>query len=402
MITAFVNGPVFIGDGRILEKGTVIVEGQRIVKITAGEPSIPAEARRIDLSGHMLFPGFIDCHVHLCLDGSVNPVASINTQGLSMLTLKAADSARKTLMAGVTTVRDMGGMESVVISIRDAVRNGLIPGPRILASARLVCITGGHGWEIGGREADGPHEIRKAVREQIRAGCDIVKLMATGGVLTPGSEPGSPQMTQEELRAGIEEAHKAGRLTAAHAQGQSGIENAVRAGIDSIEHGIFLNEKIIALMLEKNTALIPTLSAPINILKGEGKPGVPDEIIKKTAQVKAAHVNSIIMAKSADITIAMGTDAGTPLNHHGQNLNEIKYMTEIGFSSEQALRAATQTASKIIGMEKDLGTLEQGKLADLVVVKGNPLTDIDLITDPINIVWVMQAGTLVKEAPPCL
>ncbi len=397
MITAFVNGPVFVGDGRFFDKGTVIVEGERIVRVAEGNASIPVDAHRIDLCDRMLLPGFIDCHVHLCLDGSANPEAAVSRYNLPMLTLQTSEFARNTLMAGVTTVRDMGGIEFVDISIRDAVRNGLIPGPRILASGRLVCMTGGHGWQIGGREADGPHEVRKAVREQIRAGCDVVKLMATGGVLTPGSEPGSPQMTEEELRAGVEEAHKAGRITAAHAQGTQGIKNAIRAGIDSIEHGIFLDEEAIALLAERNVALIPTLSAPINILRGGVESGVPEEAVEKTAQVKKSHFKSIVMAKEAEITIAMGTDAGTPLNRHGENLNEIKHMTEIGFSPEQALRAATQTAAKILLLEEELGVIEEGKLADLVAVRGDPLAEIDVLTDPDNIQLVMQAGHLVKE-----
>jgi len=397
MITAFVNGPVFIGNGRFFDKGTVIVEGERIVRVADGNASIPVDAHRIDLCNHMLLPGFIDCHVHLCLDGSANPAAAVSGYNLPMLTLQTSEFARNTLMAGVTTVRDMGGIEFVNISIRDAVRNGLIPGPRILASGRLVCMTGGHGWQFGGREADGPHEVRKAVREQIRAGCDVVKLMATGGVLTRGSEPGSPQMTDEELRAGVEEAHKAGRITAAHAQGTQGIKNAIRAGIDSIEHGIFLDEEAIALLAERNVALIPTLSAPMNILRGGVESGVPEEAVKKTAQVKKSHFKSIVMAKEAEITIAMGTDAGTPLNRHGENLNEIKHMTEIGFSPEQALRAATQTAAKILLLEEELGVIEEGKLADLVAVRGDPLAEIDVLTDPHNIQLVMQAGHLVKE-----
>jgi imidazolonepropionase-like amidohydrolase len=397
MITAFVNGTVFIGDGRILEKGTVIVDGRRIIKVSKSHSPIPIGAHRIDLSGHMMFPGFIDCHTHLCLDGSPDPVAGIQGLSVPMLTLRAAESARKTLMAGVTTVRDMGGVGHVEITIRDAVRQGLIAGPRILACGRLVCITGGHGWRIGGREADGPDEVKKAVREQIKAGCDGVKLMATGGVLTPGSEPGCPQMTEEELRAGIEEAHKAGRLTAAHAQGEKGIENAVNAGIDSIEHGIFLNERIIARMQEKKTALVPTFSAPLNILRGKGRPGIPDEVVTKTAQVKNTHFASMVMARKAGIPMAMGTDAGTPLNQHGDNLNEIIYMTQAGFTPEQAFRAATGIGAKILGIQKDLGTIEVGKLADLVVVQGDPLAEVDRLKDPVNILWIFQAGQQIKE-----
>lgn len=396
MITVFTNGPVFIGNGQILDKGTIIVEDDRITNVASGDTSIPANARCIDLSGHMLFPGFIDCHVHLCLDGSADPEAAVNRQSLSMLTLRAARAAKKTLMAGVTTVRDMGGIQGIDLGIRDAVDSRLIPGPRVLASGQLVCITGGHGWKIGGREADGPYEVRKAVREQLKSGCDLVKMMATGGVLTPGSAPGVAQMSEQELRAGVEEAHRAGRLTAAHAQGAEGIENALRAGIDSIEHGIFLNEALISLFLEKNTALVPTLSAPANILQAGTESGIPEEIVKKTAMVGKTHMQSITMAREAQVTIGMGTDAGTPFNRHGDNLNEIKYMTEIGFSPEQAITAATETAAKILGLQDRLGVIKEGYLADLVIVKGDPLAQIDLLTDSENIRTVMQTGKVVK------
>ncbi|MGD2127427.1 MAG: amidohydrolase family protein, partial [Desulfobacteraceae bacterium] len=305
MTTAFVDGPVFVGDGRVLERATVLVEGERIVKVSEGNVTIPEDARKISLAGRFLLPGFIDCHVHLCLDGSPDPIASLSSESVPMITLKAACFAWQTLMAGVTCVRDMGGKEEIDLVLRDAIRAGLISGPRMLASRQMICMTGGHGWPVG-READGPDDVRKAAREQIKRGADVVKLMATGGVMTPGVEPGAVQLTEEELRAGIEEAHKAGRKTATHAMGTQGILNALHAGIDSIEHGVFLDEETISWMTKRDVALVPTLSAQHHIERKGLTSGIPAFAVEKTQRVKPHHLESIRMARKAGVQIAMG------------------------------------------------------------------------------------------------
>jgi imidazolonepropionase-like amidohydrolase len=356
---------------------------------------MPKEARRIDLEGRSLLPGIIDSHVHLCLDGSPDPVGALIREPDPIITLKAAEFARRTLLAGVTTIRDMGGKGGIDLGLRTAIRSGLIPGPRMLASGRLICMTGGHGWQFG-READSPDEVRKAAREQIRAGADIVKLMATGGVMTPDVEPGSEQLTEEELRAGIQEAHKAGRRTATHAMGTQGILNALRAGIDSIEHGVFLNEEAVSLMVKKNVPLIPTLSALYHIEKKGIASGIPAFAVEKTLRLKPFHLESVRMAREAGVQVATGTDAGTPFNMHGENSGELMRLVEVGHSPMEALQAATQIAAKVIGWENDLGTIEEGKLADLIVVEGNPLEDIGLLLKAEAISLVMQGGKIVK------
>jgi imidazolonepropionase-like amidohydrolase len=299
-------------------------------------------------------------------------------------------------MAGVTTVRDMGAKDGIDFGLRQAINSGLIPGPRMLISGRLICMTGGHGWQIG-LEANGPDEVRKAAREQIKAGADIVKLMATGGVLTPAVEPGSEQFTEAELRAGVEEAHKAGKKTATHAMGTRGILNALKAGIDSIEHGVYLDDETVSIMVKRKTPLIPTISALYNIESKGVEAGIPEYAVQKTLKVKPFHLESIRMAREAGVPVAMGTDAGTPFNMHGENLGEIKLLVDYGgFSPMGAIEAGTRIAARVLGLEKELGTVAEGKVADLVMVEGNPLDNMDVLLNQESICLVMQGGKIVK------
>jgi imidazolonepropionase-like amidohydrolase len=396
MATAFVDGRVIVGDGRILERATVLVENEKIVKIAQNSLNIPKDTQKIPLDGQTLLPGFIDAHIHICMDGSPDPVAASLSESPTLTTLKAAHSARRTLMAGVTTVRDMGAKDGIDFGLRQAINSGLIPGPRMLISGRLICMTGGHGWQIG-LEANGPDEVRKAAREQIKAGADIVKLMATGGVLTPAVEPGSEQFTEAELRAGVEEAHKAGKKTATHAMGTRGILNALKAGIDSIEHGVYLDDETVSIMVKRKTPLIPTISALYNIESKGVEAGIPEYAVQKTLKVKPFHLESIRMAREAGVPVAMGTDAGTPFNMHGENLGEIKLLVDYGgFSPMGAIEAGTRIAARVLGLEKELGTVAEGKVADLVMVEGNPLDNMDVLLNQESICLVMQGGKIVK------
>jgi len=396
MAIAFVDGRVFVGDGRVLEKATVLVEDNIITRISKGDSKLSKNTIKIPMGDATLFPGFIDCHVHLVMGGSPDPMAAIVSESTAMTTIKGVINAQKTLKAGITTVRDLGGNAGIDLGLKKAIESGVFKGPRVLASGCPICMTGGHGWPMG-READGPDDVRRAAREQIKAGVDQVKFMATGGVLTPFVQPGSPQLTFEEMKAGIEEAHKAGKKTATHAMGSQGILDALHAGIDSIEHGIYLTDDIISLMLINNVYYIPTISAMYHIGKMGIAAGIPAWAVEKNNIVAPHHKESVKKAHKAGVAIAMGTDAGTPFNYHGKNLMEIPLLVRHGLSPMEALIAATGTASKVVGMQNQIGTIEQGKIADLVLVKNNPLDDIDILNESHAILRVMKGGKFIED-----
>jgi imidazolonepropionase-like amidohydrolase len=398
MAILFRNGKVIIGTGEIIEKGTVAIDANLITYVGITKKIQPSKKDTVfELPGKTILPGLIDCHVHLCLDGSPDPMTSIAKESISTITLKAARHARLTLEAGVTTIRDMGGKDYVDIAIRDGIESGLLQGPRMVCSGRAICMTGGHGWQFG-REANGVDGVREAAREQLRAGASLIKMMATGGVLTKGVDPGSAQFTLEELIAGVEEARKAGRRTATHAMGTEGIKNALWAGIHSIEHGVFLDEEAIELMLETKAYLVPTLSAPTQIIKAGTKKGVPAFAVEKSKSVSKTHFQSVKRAHQAGVPIAMGTDAGTPFNLHGENLKEMELLIKTGLTPMEAIVAATQTGSEVLdlGLGKKIGTLEKGKLADLIIVDGNPLQDIRILQETNKILAIMKEGHFYK------
>ena len=357
----------------------VVIEGGRISAVVpAGRH--PTDATVLHLEGLTLLPGLINAHVHLCLGGEPDPVKTLTEDSPATTAIKTVLRARQTVEAGVTTVRDLGGRDTIALALRDAVRAGLVPGPRVLAAARGICMTGGHGWRFG-READGPDDVRKAVREQLRAGADVIKILATGGVMTPGVEPGSPQLTLEEIRAAIEEAKKAGRRIAAHAQAEAGIGACVDAGITSIEHGIFLTEPIARKMAREGIALVATLVAPEQIVTHGIAAGIPEFAVRKSEAVRGRHTESFQLALRAGVPIAAGTDAGTPLNPHGSIVPELSLMVQAGMAPLEVIRSATSVAARVLGLEGDTGRIAPGLAADLVAVGGNPGERIEALDD---------------------
>jgi imidazolonepropionase-like amidohydrolase len=368
----------------------VILEEGRIGAVVADRDA--GDGTVVDLGGLTLLPGLFNCHTHLALSGSADPARALGDETYPMTVIEATLRARRSVEAGVTTIRDLGGREYAEMAVRDAVRGGLIPGPRILAAGRGVCMTGGHGWRLLGRQADGADEVRKAVREQLRAGADVIKLLATGGVMTAGVDPTSPQLTLEELRAGIDEAHKARRKAAAHAQAEDGIAFCLDAGIDTIEHGIFLTEALAGRMARQGTALVATLIAPHAIVEGGVAAGIPEFAVKKSAVVRDRHFESFRMAMRAGVRIAAGTDAGTPLNPHGSIVPELLLMAGAGMSPLEVIRSATSMAAAVTGLEQETGRIAPGLAADLLAVEGNPVESLKVL-DAVRL--VIAAGRTV-------
>lgn len=393
------KGNIIDGNGRLIENASILIEDRRITRI-GKDVKVPAEARVIECDCKTVMPGLIDAHVHLCLDASPDPEKRLSTETDFAITLRSAGHAHVSLMGGMTTVRDLGGKSYIDVSLRDAIADGLIAGPRLLISGKPITMTGGQGWSFG-READGPDEVRKAAREQLKAGADLVKVMATGGVMTKGVEPGSPQLTIEEMRAAVEEAHKAGKRISAHAQGTLGIKNALEAGVDSIEHGIFLDEETLGMMVEQGVFLVPTLSAPYHIVKFGTEAGVPEFAVEKTKRVMDRHLESFRDAHRAGVRIAMGTDAGTPFNKHGKNALELELMVKAGMSSMESIIAATKSSAILLGLDQEIGTIEEGKKGDVLVLDGDPLEDITVLQDQDRIEVIIQDGRIRKGKDEC-
>ena len=398
MSTPLVVRGALVVDGTGARPGlaTVVIEDGRISAIGPdARITIPKGATVIEGEGNALLPGLIDCHIHYCLDAGPDSLRSLEQDDPTVTAVKAVTHARATLEGGVTTVRDVGSRDHISISVTRAIRAGIIPGPRTLNAGLAICMTGGHAWFIG-RQTDGTDDVVKAVQEQVRAGADVIKFIATGGVLTPGTSPGAAQLTLEELTAGVAEAARAGRRVAAHAHGAQGMKNAIRAGVHSIEHGTLLDDEAIELFLTHRTFLVPTLSAIQSGCEMGKEGGMPDYAVQKSMALGEEQKTTFRKAVKAGVRIAMGTDAGTPFNPHGRNAQELRRMVEFGMTPMQAVEAATRSAATLLGLESELGTIEAGKHADLILVNGNPLDDIALLQDPRNVVYVIQGGTIVK------
>ncbi|MFW6266373.1 MAG: amidohydrolase family protein [Halanaerobiales bacterium] len=363
-----------------IEKGVVVIKDGKFQEVgVEGEIQIPSGSEVIELNSDLtVLPGLIDSHIHCLMDASGDPFKQLSENNDAYNVLQAAKNLNKALSAGITWVRDLGGKDYLEIGIKNGVENGLFKGPRMKIAGKTICMTGGHGYKTG-READGVSEVKKAAREQLKAGADVIKIMATGGVMTEGVEPGSPQLSREEIEAAVEEAHKAGRKAATHAQGTEGIKNAVLAEIDSVEHGIFLDDETIELMLEKDVFMVPTLAAPYWIIEAGEEKGVPEYAVKKSRDVMQSHQKSFKKALDAGVNIAFGTDAGTPFNLHGKNTFELKMMVEAGMTQMQAIESATIKSAELLDIEDKAGSITEGKIADMLIVKGDPSEDIEEI-----------------------
>lgn len=392
MKVLYSGGGVFDGD-RMLPDGTaVLVEGAHVVAVSPAGEFDGFAGETVDTTGGTLLPGLIDCHVHLCLGAEGDPGGAGDKLMPGQLVMKALERAQASLAGGITALRDCGGKDFLEFAVRDACNQGRFLGPSIRASGRVICMTGGHG-NRNGRIADGVDEVIKAVREQVHAGSDLIKIMATGGVMTPGVNPEDAHYSADEMAAGIGEAKRFHKRAASHAQGAEGVLNATRGGVDSIEHGIFLTEKCVEEMVERGTFLVPTLAAIRNIIAR--KDDVADYVIEKSLRVEGAHRRSIKMFYDAGGKIAMGTDAGTPFNQHGANAQELAYMVDIGISPIDALRMSTSAAAELVDLPGE-GRITEGGFADLLVVEGDPTGDIAMAADKENHRMVLKRGVPVS------
>jgi imidazolonepropionase-like amidohydrolase len=403
MRTLFASGQVFDGTGTPPAAADVVVEDGRIVDVGIGLDG----DEMVDCAGATVLPGLVDCHVHLLFSG-VNPLKTLQTP-FAYPYFEAVRNMRATLDSGITTVRDAGGAD---LGVKDAVADGLVPGPRMKIAVSMLSQTGGHGdgWYPSGctvslvqphpgrphTVVDGPDEVRRVVRELIRAGADVIKVATSGGVLSARDDPRHGHFRDEEVAMMVAEATAAGIGVMAHAQATDGIKVAVRNGVRSIEHGIYLDDEAIELMLDWGTWLVPTLAAPRVVLDlaGAGVP-YPDAVLAKAKMVLEVHAESVRRAIEAGLTIAMGTDSG--VGPHGHNLDELALLTECGMTPEQALHAATGSATALLDVADDRGTVVPGQRADLVVVDGDAR---EVATLRERIRGVYQDGLLVAGAAP--
>lgn len=392
-------------DDQVQETMTVIVEGNTIIDIRNGYADAPAGATAIDLKSHTVMPGLIDLHVHIESQSSKTRYLEIFTKDPADVALRATTYCDKTLQAGFTTVRDLGGT-GVNVSLRDAISAGHIDGPRIVTAEKAIGTTGGHADPTNGRRLDlmgspgpeegvinSPEEAFAAVRARYKRGADCIKITATGGVLSVAKDGSGPQFTQEEVDAIVAAANDYGMHTAAHAHGVEGMRRAVLAGITTIEHGSYMDEEVMDLMIEKETYYVPTLSAGRFVADQAKIPGFyPDIIVPKALTIGAALQETFGRAYERGVPIAFGTDSG--VSYHGDNANEFIYMTEAGMPAMEAILSATQVAAKVLRMEEEIGTLQNGMQADIVAVPGNPIADITVMT---KVNFVMKGGVIYRQ-----
>lgn len=400
MTRTLLHGATLIdGTGAAPDRADVVIADGRIVEIGIGLDGDVA----VDLAGRWLLPGLIDCHVHV-MTSTINVLTALQTP-FSLAFYQAARNLSLTLDAGVTRVRDAGGAD---LGVKVAVEDGLIRGPGLHLAITILSQTGGHGdgWFPCGSDmpfliphpgrphnvCDGPAEVRKTVREVIRAGADVIKICTTGGVLSERSKPMASQFQPEEIAVVVAEARASMIPVMAHAQGTEGIKNAVRAGVESIEHGVYLDDEAIDMMLAAGTFLVPTLLAPIGVL--DAPEGVSAASLAKAMEVAEIHRTSITRAVDAGVRIAMGTDSG--VIPHGRNAEELLHMVDVGMTPMAAIEASTRVAAENLRVGEERGTVEVGKAADLIALDADPITDIAVFDDPSHVGHVWLDGVLVK------
>lgn len=385
--------------GRVLTNQQIVIEGDKIVSIGPATAT-PAGAQVINLPNSIVLPGLIDAHTHLTFENT-----KLGYEGLGVSvpreTLTGAKNARLTLMAGFTTVRNLGATGYSDVALRDAINDGDVPGPRMLVSGPALSITGGHCDDnllpfeyhhTADGVADGIPAVQHRVREVIKYGADVIKVCATGGVMSKGDDPNTSQYTLEEMKALVVDAHRLGRKVAAHAHGAQGVTWASEAGVDSIEHGHLMNEESIATLKKNGTYLVPTLYLTEWWAENGSKMHMPDFIVTKMKSVSAQSEKNLQKAFQAGVKIALGTDAA--VYPHGLNAHELAVYVKLGLTPLQAIQAATINDADLLGWADKIGTIESGKLADIIAVDGDPLKDVTTLQ---NVRFVMKGGQVFKN-----
>ncbi len=385
----------------LIEAGRVTASGSR------DQVHVPAGAEAVDAAGLTLLPGLVDCHVHLCFAGDGLDLGERLATPPSLTLLQAVVSSARTVEAGFTTVRDAGGTPA---GVRMAADRGFFPAPRMVLAIQILSQTGGHAddhfpcgaslpWnpapDLPSPVVDGVDPMRRRVRETIRAGADWIKLCTSGGVLSPGDAPHHATFTPDEIAAAVGEAAAQGRRVMAHAQATAGIKNALRAGVATIEHGIWLDDDALEMMLDSGRALVPTLVAALWVTRHAEKGRMPEWAAAKGRAVLEDHRASIRKAIEAGVVIAFGTDSG--VGPHGSNNEEFRLLAELGMRPADCLRAATTAAARVIGREGKVGTLREGAFGDLIGVPGDPAADLDLVARAENVQLVVKGGEVLKS-----
>jgi imidazolonepropionase-like amidohydrolase len=392
------GGSVYVPlpDGARFVRADLAMEDGRIVEVTA-----PGRAGEdvVDAEGLFLLPGLIDCHVHLVMRGEDADPAASATRTDAEIAASTVASAERTILGGLTTVRDVGGWNYVEMGLREDIEAGIRPGPRLVLAGRLLSAPTEAVEYYPGmyRVVRGQEDVRLAAREQLERGADLIKVMATGAMLSPeGEDAGETQLTREELLAAVEEAEAAGGHVAAHAHARKGIEDAVLAGARSIEHGTFADEGVLRLMAERGTFLVPTLSVSSAMIRDQRVMAeTPPHIRTRMVEHQRVHVEAVRLAHRLGVPIAMGTDAGTPGNHHGANAGEcVAMVEEIGMSAEQSIASATSVAAELLGRTGELGELTAGAAADVIGLGEDPRRDIRALTRP---ALVVKGGEIVTR-----
>ena len=382
---------------------TIIVEGTKITDVKKGYQTAPSGTTVIDLKNKTVMPGLIDCHVHLSGETSKNRYTEGFTLNEEDFAFRSVGYADRTLMAGFTTVRDLGG--TITLALRNAINGGFITGPRIIAAGKSIATTGGHADPSNGvnRELMGdptakegvvnsPEEARKAVRQRYKEGSDVIKITATGGVLSNAKDGAGAHFTEDEIRAVVATAKDYGYKVAAHAHGAEGMKRAIRAGVNSIEHGTFMDDETIDLMKKNGTYYVPTITAGKSVADSALIPGYyPPFVVIKAIETGPKIQATFAKAYKAGVKIAFGTDAG--VFGHGKNYKEFEYMVEAGMPPMVAIKSATVAAADLISMSDKLGSVEKGKLADIIAVDGDPLQDIKTMK---NVSFIMKEGKVYK------